>query len=128
MQNIFQHLQLTWCPRCVKTHSKHTYSAILVPWTLKVNVSIANAAYVKRVNLPWQAYMEPRRGWNEMENAFQSSCTAPAKRRARIPSAHLSSEASAFKRLVRKRLPDTSEPSLRFQSGGITLKKRVENA
>lgn len=133
MQNILQRLHLTRCPRCVKTHSNHTYDPILVLWTLKVNVSNALAAHVKQVfNLSWQAHMvaqEPRRRRNEMENAFQSPCTASAKTRqrafGRISSAHPSREASAFKRLVRKQLSDTSGPLLRFQSGRRTLMKQM---
>lgn len=71
MQSIFQPLHLTPHPRCVKkkkptcmTHSNHTYSTVSAAWTLKVNVSDANA-YVKQVlNLSWQAHVvgqQPRR-------------------------------------------------------------------
>lgn len=105
------------------------------PWAVdtKGSVSVALAAYVRQVfELSWQAHMvgqEPRRGRNEMENAFQSPCTASAETRerafGRVSSAHLSREASAFQRLVRKQLSTTSGPLLRYQSGRRTLMKQM---
>lgn len=87
------------------THSKHIYSTVPVVWMLKVSISNANIAYVKQVfNLLWQAHAlgeEPRREVIKWK-MHRSQCTAAAKTRVfgRISSAHLRSEASAFKTLV----------------------------
>lgn len=131
MQNILQRLHLTRGPR-VKTHSNHTYDTILVLRTLKVTLAtpsrrVSGKYSTCRGKRTWS--LRSHGGGNEMENAFQSPCTAPAKTRERAfgrrSSAHLSREASAFQRRVRKQLSDTSGPLLRFQSGRRTLMKQM---
>lgn len=132
MQNILQRLHLTRRPR-VKTHSNHTYDTILVLRTLKVTLATPS----RRVSSKYST-CRGKRTWSlgshggevmKWKMLFKARARRQQKTRerafGRLSSAHLSREASAFQRLVCKRLSDTSGPLLRFQSGRRTLMKQM---